>query len=138
MSKISSRGQWLGQLSAHVHLNNRFRRLADLRSRGEKDAERLQQLTSDLQELKSREAVALKEAEDHEARCQQLLQRLSTAEHALELTKAESDVRNDKYVSLCCSTEADDVHRFRLHEANARCLVRMIGQRSPLADTEHH
>ena len=106
--------------------------------RGEKDEERLQQLTSDLQELKSRETVALKEAEDHEARCQQLLQRLTTAEHALELTKAESDVRNDKYVSLCSFTEVDDVHRFRLREANARCLVRMTGQRPPLADAAHH
>lgn len=42
--------------------------------------------------------MATKEIEVREAQCQQLLQKMSAVEHALEVTKAESEIRNDQYV----------------------------------------
>lgn len=69
-----------------------------MQTRTEKDAEKSQQLSNEFQELRSREAVAMKEIESRDLQCQQLVQKLTTTEHVLEATQAESDVRKERYV----------------------------------------
>lgn len=40
----------------------------------------------------------MKEIESRDLQCQQLVQKLTTTEHVLEATQAESDVRKERYV----------------------------------------